>query len=76
MEPNEQTLNLNNAHCVQETWNWGETIYHNICNGTQAAVPWGVLGHMTTWGLLVLLGVIILLFLAMGLTILKDVFGW
>lgn len=38
----EQTrIALDQAACIQMQSNIGETIAHNICTGTTAAVPWG-----------------------------------
>lgn len=34
-------LALDQSACIRSQSNIGETITHNICDGTMAAVPWG-----------------------------------
>jgi hypothetical protein len=38
----DQTLNLNQAHGIQEVHNIGSTAYVNICAHTTQIVTWGV----------------------------------
>lgn len=37
------SLNQNYSDCQRAITNIGSTTYQNICNGTEAVVPWGVL---------------------------------
>jgi len=34
-------LNLNSVGCIKEVYNIGNTVYQNICTGTQSVVNWG-----------------------------------
>jgi hypothetical protein len=36
----EANLNLNQAECIKEVSNFGNTVYVNICNGTTSVVSW------------------------------------
>lgn len=56
---NENTINLNSAECIKEVRNIGNTVYQNICDGTSSVVPWGSADWIN--------GMIIILFLAMGI---------
>lgn len=35
------TANLNRTDCIRSASKFGETVYHNICNGTVSTVEWG-----------------------------------
>lgn len=60
-------LNLNSVECLQSIRNIGGTIMRNVCTGVDSYVPWGVIDWvkgMTTLGLIVLLGIVILAIVA------------
>ena len=39
-------LDLNSQQCIKDISNFGETVYQNICNGTETVVPWGTMDYV------------------------------
>jgi|GEM_PF-5379679 len=48
------TLNHNAAECVKQYDRWGETVYRNICSGTESVLPWGI----SDWMALAIMGLV------------------
>jgi len=34
------------TECFKEVHNWGNTVFMNICDGSQSVVPWGAVDWM------------------------------
>lgn len=51
--------------CLKEQSQFGQTVYHNICSGTQTIVPWGGVDWMFAYVGFGVLGVLGLLALAL-----------
>lgn len=56
-------LNLNAAECIQSVDHWRETVYYNICAGTQQVVPWGIGQFLGCMAAVVMIGVLGALFI-------------
>jgi len=60
----EKDMNL--SLCIQTIENFGETIYMNICTGTETAVSWGQMDYFAIIGALLFVGFIIFVTWAVG----------
>lgn len=70
--PSTTDLNLNVAHCLRTVDDFGGSTVRNICNGAETFVPWGSLQWALCIGLGTLGLAIILMFVGMALTIIRD----
>jgi len=52
---NEITLNNNTAECIKEISNFGNTVFVNICNGTETTVLWGTFNYVLGISVLLIL---------------------
>lgn len=68
----EITVNQNATECVRTVSNIGGSIVHNICSGAQTAVPWGTLDWVLFYGLGGFCAAMVLMFLAMAISIVSD----
>lgn len=58
-----QTINFN-SECFKEVWNFGSTIYQNICNNSVHTVAWGNLDWVLNIALIIIgIAVVFLLIL-------------
>jgi len=70
----EGTQNFNIAaktlkECLKEQSQFGQTIYHNLCDGTQTVVPWGGVDWMWAYigfAVLGVIGLVLLMFIVGG----------
>lgn len=68
------TANLNRTDCIRSASKFGETVYHNICNGTVTTVEWGG----ADWAVAIILTsmaiAFVLLILGIATLIIRDTF--
>lgn len=63
-----ENINLNTENvqeCIKTMTHWGETAYHNVCEGTSTMVSWGAMDYLLAIGLIAFFGVTILAFFVM-----------
>lgn len=61
-----QNFNLANKtlrECLKQQNQFGQTIYHNLCDGTQTIVPWGGVDWIWVYTGFIVLGFLTLLVL-------------
>lgn len=68
------TANLNRTDCIRSASKFGETVYHNICNGTVTTVEWGGADWALAFVLLALGIGFTLLILGMAKHVIFDTF--
>lgn len=68
----EMDINQNLAKCIEHTNDFGQTVVHNICNGTTQVVPWGSMDWVGVIGISAFGVVIVAMLGGMAYRIITD----